>query len=198
MTVDGLPLGRKIVVTGSCCSGKSTLGSELAARFSIPFVELDAINWLPDWVALASTDPEEFERRVAKATRGDEWVVSGSYSRHSKKIFWKRLDTVVWLDLPIQLLIRRVLVRSWRRSRSDNLIWGTNHEKFWTMFKIWDKEESLLAWILLNYRQRRRRMLESLNDPKWKHIRFIRVTSVGSVVAFRRSLGITGPPRHRD
>ena len=161
VTVDDLPLRRRIVVKGSSCSGKSTLGSELAARFSIPLVELDAINW----VALASTNPEEFERRVAKAIKGNEWVVSGSYSRHCKKNFWQKLDTVVWLDLPKQLLIRCVLFRSWRRSRSGNLIWGTNHEKFWPLFKIWDKEESLLAGILLNYRQGRRRMLENLNDP---------------------------------
>lgn len=198
VTVDSLPLGRRILVTGSSCSGKSTLGSELARALSIPFVELDAINWQPDWVALTTTDPEEFVRRVTKATEGDEWVVSGSYFRHSKRVFWSRLDTVVWLDFPMLLLIGRLFVRTWRRARSKDLLWGKNQEQFWPLFKVWDKEQSLLAWVVLNHRGRRRRTLESIDDPQWKHIRFIRISSVAGVQAFRRSLGITGPPRHRD
>ncbi|WP_419164347.1 hypothetical protein [Candidatus Palauibacter sp.] len=59
------------------------------------FVELDALNWLPEWVGLNQADPEEFERRIREATRGRRWVVAGSYEKFSRRILWPRLDTVV-------------------------------------------------------------------------------------------------------
>ena len=99
-------IGRRIHVIGNSCSGKSTLGARLARALGIPFVDLDALNFLPDWVGLNETDPAEFGRRIREATKGDEWVVAGSYSAYSRRIFWDRLDTVVWLDLPRWVLIR--------------------------------------------------------------------------------------------
>ena len=94
------PIGQRVHVIGTTGSGKSTLGARLAAQFEVPFVELDALNWLPDWVGLADTDPAEFRRRIAGATAGDQWVVAGSYARHSTEVLWGRLDTVIWIDLP--------------------------------------------------------------------------------------------------
>ena len=49
----GIPVGRRIHVTGNSCSGKSTLASQLASTLDVPLVELDALNWQPGWVGLA-------------------------------------------------------------------------------------------------------------------------------------------------
>src|SRR5690606_34144113 len=124
-----------------------TLAERLASLLAVSFVELDALNWEPGWVGLNQTDPAEFERRIALATAGDGWVVAGSYMAFSQRIFWPRLDTVIWLDLPRSLLMRRVLARSWRRWRSKELLWGTNYERFWPQLALWRKEESLLWWV---------------------------------------------------
>ena len=78
-------------------------------------VELDAINWQPGWVGLNTTDPDEFEHRIREATRGERRVVAGSYTKFSQRTFWPRLDTVVWLDLPLPVLVWRFLRRTWRR-----------------------------------------------------------------------------------
>ena len=59
---------RRIAVIGNTGSGKSTLAEQLAELLGVPFVELDAINWQPNWVGLHDTDPEEFKRRMAAAT----------------------------------------------------------------------------------------------------------------------------------
>ena len=71
-----MPIGQRIHVIGNSASGKSTLAASLAESLDAAFVELDALNWLPGWVGLNETNPDEFERRIREATMGERWVVA--------------------------------------------------------------------------------------------------------------------------
>ncbi|MGE3960273.1 MAG: hypothetical protein AB7F65_01160 [Dehalococcoidia bacterium] len=186
MTVTS-PIGRRIHVTGTTSAGKSTLAGQLAEALGVPAVELDALNWLPGWVGLNETDPDEFMRRIHEATAGDGWVVAGSYSNFSERAFWDRLETVVWLDLPKHVVLRRVIVRSWRRWRTQELLWGTNYERFFPQLKFWQRD-SLLWWAWTQHGPKRRAMLARMADPRWAHIRFIRLTSAREVDGFRHAI----------
>jgi len=86
-------LGERIHVVGNSNAGKTTLATRLSELLGLPLVELDAINWQPDWVGLNTTAPDEFEKRVGQATSGDRWVVAGSYHSFSQRVFWGRLET---------------------------------------------------------------------------------------------------------
>ncbi len=181
-------IGRRIHVIGNSCSGKSTLGAALALVLDVPLVELDALNWRRGWIGLNATDPVEFERLIAKETGGDEWIVAGSYARFSQRVFWPRLQTIIWLDLPLYQLVWRMLRRSWTRWRSRELLWGTNYEKFWPQLKIWNKEDSLLSWMVSQHWHKRRRMRTYQSMQQWQHIRFLRLKSSAEVEAFTRAL----------
>ncbi len=181
-------IGERIQVMGNSGSGKSTLAARLATALDAPFVELDSLNWLPGWVGLNQTDPDEFERRIREATRGKRWVAAGSYERFSRRILWPRLDTVVWLDLPLRILVWRLLRRSWRRWRSRELVWGTNQERFWPQLRIWRKHDSLLGWLITQHGRKRRNMAACMSDPRWAHIRFVRLASPRDVEAFAASV----------
>ena len=152
------PIGRRIHVVGNAGSGKSMLATRLAEALDAAFVELDALNWEPGWVAVHDKDPQELDRRFRAATLGERWVVAGSYLSHSRRTFWERMDTVIWLDLPIPLLLWRVLRRTWQRWRSRELLWGTNHERFWPQLMIWRKD-SLLNWLVTQHARKRSHML---------------------------------------
>ena len=194
------PVGRRIHVIGNSSSGKSSLAGRLAKALDADFVELDALNWLPGWVGLNETDPDELERRFRQATRGDAWVVAGSYSGFSQRSFWTRLETVIWLDLPMLVLLKRVVVRSWQRARSRELLWGSNVEGFWKHFLIWRKEKSLIYWIVTQHGRKRGQMLAWMADPRWSHIRFVRLKSGREADAFAHSLEVTvrGVPAIRN
>jgi adenylate kinase family enzyme len=179
-----LPTGRRIQVIGNSCSGKSTVGEHLAQILEVPLIELDALNWEPGWISLSSSNPAELERRIREATLGDGWVVAGSYRNYCQRIFWPRLQYVFWLDLPAHLLLRRVIVRSWQRWRSKELLWGKNYERFWPQLMVWNKDESLIGWIMSQHRRKRKDMLACIADPQWSHIRFIRLQSPGQIRDF--------------
>ncbi len=181
------PIGTRIHVTGNTSAGKSTLAERLSRALGVPFVELDALNWLPDWVALTDTDPEEFRRRIREATAGEGWVVAGSYMGTSQEVFWDRLQTVIWLDLPLPQVLWRVVTRSWRRWRTRELLWGTNTESFTKHLKVWSPD-SLLWWAVTQHRRKRRNLLAFQSDPRWSHIRFVRLRSSAEVEAFTRAV----------
>lgn len=175
---------RRIHVTGNSSSGKSTFAAALAEAIGGEFVELDALNWLPDWVGLNATDPERLIGRFADATSGDAWVAAGSYMTFAQQAFWSRLDTVIYLDLPMPLLVWRVLRRSWQRWRTGELLWGTNVESFWKQLAVWRGEESLVWWIVTQHARKQRRFFDQVADPKWAHIRFIRLKSKREIGAY--------------
>lgn len=177
------PIGWRVQVIGSSNSGKTTLGARLAKALHADFVDLDALNWLPNWVGLNETDPAELRRRFRDATAGERWVAAGSYSNNSQRAFWSRLDAVVWLDLPLPLLVWRLLRRSWRRWRRRELLWGTNVERFWPVLRFW-RRDSLLYWLLSQHARKRRTTLAWMADPRWSHIRFVRLRSAREIEAF--------------
>ena len=41
----------RVVVVGVTSSGKSTLAEKLSKRFDLSYIELDALNWEPNWQA---------------------------------------------------------------------------------------------------------------------------------------------------
>ena len=67
----------KINVIGTSGSGKTTFGRELALNLAIPFIEMDAIFWEPDW---SFPEDKEFFPRLAEALKGENWVLDGNYS----------------------------------------------------------------------------------------------------------------------
>ncbi len=181
-------IGQRIHVLGNSSSGKSTVGLRLSRALGVPFVELDALNWEPGWVGLNDTNPDELERRFREATKSDGWVAAGSYISFSQRAFWPRLQTAVYLDLPIPQLLWRMLTRSWRRWRSGEVLWGTNKERFWQQLMFWRKEDSLLWWIVTQQSRKRKRWVELVADPQWTHVRFVRLTSSREIEVFIRSV----------
>ena len=166
-------IGRRIQVVGPSCAGKTTLAAELAQRLGVEFVELDAVFWKPGWV---EPPAEEFAEKLRESTQAEAWVVAGNYSRHTIPVFWDRLETVVWLDFPLRTTLPRILKRSWRRSTQNELLWGTNYERFWPQLKVWSLD-SLIGYSLRRGRVTRGRFLKAQQDEAFSHIHWVRLTS---------------------
>src|SRR5262249_5788601 len=118
-------LMRRVSVIGPSCSGKTTTSRRLAAILGVPVVQLDALHHDPGW---QEAPAEVFMPRVeaALAAAPDGWVVDGNYFGKLGPYVLDRADTIVWLDVPYGMAVRRVLSRTFRRSLSREELWNGN------------------------------------------------------------------------
>lgn len=162
----------RVVVVGSTGSGKTTLARQLSALLTLPHVELDALNWDPNWTS-APTDV--FRQRTDEASRGDRWVVDGNYSK-VRDIVWRRADTLVWLDYPLAIILWRLFWRTLGRVRSGEELWNGNRESAREAFL---SRDSLFLWALKTYRRRKREYPAVLTRPEYAHLIVFRHRSPG-------------------
>lgn len=180
-----MEIGQRIHVLGNSCAGKSTLAARLSDKLGLPIVELDELNWQPNWVGLNTVDPDGFRARIRDATAGDAWILAGSYESFAREVCWDRLQTVIWLDRPMLLLLWRVLRRSWKRWRTQEDLWGTgNTERFWPQLAVWRGEQSLVYWIVTQHRKKRARQRSLARDPSYAYLQIVRLTRDREIDAF--------------
>ena len=145
-------VARRISVAGSAGSGKTVTSRAIAQRLALPYVELDALFHGPNW---SQPPAEEFRAHVLAAIEGlDGWVLDGNYQGFLGGLILERADTLVWLDLPLHLCLRRIWHRTWRRIRSREELWGTKNRE--TIRSAFLSRESLFVWtIKAHFRHRR-------------------------------------------
>ena len=171
----------RINVTGTSCSGKTTLARAISERLALPRVELDALFWGPNWTPVPDAT---FRARVERAAAGERWVIDGGYSR-LRDVVWSRADTVVWLDYPMRTVLYRWARRTLARIRSGEEFWpGTgNRESVWNALR----GGGLLWWILRTHHLRRRSVAAELAARP--NLRRVHLRSPAQAARWLRDLG---------
>ena len=191
---------RRIALVGSPGSGKTTVAAELARRLGLTHVELDAVFHQPSWGELPR---DEFRSRVAAALDGhdgrDGWVVDGNYAA-VQDLVWARADTVVWLDLPRAITMRRVVRRSAARVLLRRRLWNDNRERLRELLSR-DPHRSIVVWAWTMHGTYAERYGAASCEPAYAHLTFVRLRSPSEVRRFLRtgpaSRGAPPPPHAR-
>ncbi len=170
-----------LLITGPTGSGKTTTAKIIADKLGLPHVELDALHWLPGW---AESELTVFREQVSQALAGPTWVVDGNYAK-VRDITWSRADTLVWLDLPLPLVLRRLFNRTFHRLLTREELWGGNREDLRGAFF---SKDSLFLWMLKSRKIHRRDYPRLITEPEFAHLRFIHLTSAAQVDAWLKSL----------
>ena len=172
----------RINVLGTSGSGKSTFSKKLADKLNVPYVQLDELFWKPNWT---ESSDEEFFSKIEDALSPDEWVLDGNY-RRSTPVKWKRVQMVVYLDLPFHTVLFRVIKRSLIRSFKNEELWAGNRETFWKTFFTRD---SIILWTLKMFHKNRKDYPKLFEKPEYSHIKFIRLRSTKEVDDFLHADG---------
>jgi adenylate kinase family enzyme len=143
---------QKILVIGSCGSGKSTFSRRLGELIGLPVIHLDRHFWRPGWV---EPPKDVWRTQVEDLLKGDRWIIDGNYGG-TMELRLAQCDTAIFLDFPRHICTWRVIKRvfqNYGRSRPD--IGPGCHEKIDVSFIKW-------TW---NYPTRSRpRVVKRLDD----------------------------------
>lgn len=170
---------QRINVVGTSASGKSTFARKLAEATGLPYIEMDRVFWQPNW-----TEPsdEVFFSNLRNALSGDHWVLDGNYTR-TIPIKWEKIELVIWLDYSFPRTLIQSIARAISRAWSQEELWeGTgNRESFKQSFF---SKKSIIWWSIKTHAKVRAKYESYLKDPKYSHIRFIRLKSHAEAAQF--------------
>ena len=165
---------QRVLVIGQSASGKSTAAARLAEVHGLRHVELDALFHGPGWVPR-----ESFVQDVDDATREPGWVADGNYSL-VRELLWSRADTVVWLDLPRLITVRRAITRTLRRGLVRTELWNGNRERLHTVLRATHP----IRWTWSTHARHRADYEERLADPRWSRLEVVRLRTPREVDAW--------------
>jgi len=172
----------RINVIGTSGSGKTTFGRELASALQIPFIELDAIFWEPDW---SEPDDSELFPKLSAALAGDHWVLDGNYTR-TLDIKWERVETVIWLDFSFPRTVTQAVKRAVTRIISQEEIWPDtgNRESLKKLFS----RDSIVLWTIQAYSRNKKKYPRYIASEQYRSIIFHRIRSPKQAREFIRSV----------
>ena len=177
----------RILVVGSSCAGKTTLAQRLAQELGIHHIQLDAINWLPNW---QERDSEEFLAILEKeVTTHPDWVIDGNYSR-SRHVTWPRAEVVVWLNYSYPVVLWRAVRRTFRRVLTREALYSGNVETFRNTFL---SKDSILLWVITRFHSRRRSYQNIRRKDTYSHLKWIelrRPSEADQIVGRLKEMGI--------
>lgn len=179
-TPQDLDLSR-VAVVGATNSGKTTFGTALGQKLGIPFVELDALNWGPNW---QQRDNETFRQLTAERTAGARWVSDGNYSR-VRDLVLDRTTTIFWLNYPIYINLYRFCKRTTRRILTREVIFSGNVE---TIYNSILARDALLWWLFSTHKTRRQHYGELFKTGYYQNAKVIIFTQPKQADAFLNSL----------
>ncbi|MBY5931672.1 AAA family ATPase [Tateyamaria omphalii] len=99
---------KRVMIIGQPGSGKSTLARHLGDKTFLPVVHIDLIHWKSGWI---ERDSAEKSKMTLDVIARPTWIFEGGHSRTWPQRL-DRADTLIWLDMPIGLRLRRVLWRT--------------------------------------------------------------------------------------
>lgn len=142
------PIGQRVAIVGCSGSGKSQLARRIARARGVDYINADELLWKPGWDE--RTKPEYYallEQHMA----ADAWVFDGNIGG-SAKVVVPRIDTLIWLDYPRPMVMRRLLGRTIRRAWTKQVIFAGNAESWRRSFA---SKNSILLYAWRSHGQRR-------------------------------------------
>lgn len=105
---------RRIILVGSCGSGKSWMSKRIAYITGYPLTHLDKEYWQPDWV---KTPRNEWIAKQEKFISGECWIIDGNYDS-TMELRYAAADLVIFLDINRLVCILGAAKRNGKK-RSD-------------------------------------------------------------------------------
>jgi adenylate kinase family enzyme len=168
---------RRVLVAGTSGAGKSTLASAAAAQLGLPYVELDSLFHGPQW-----TPRPEFLDDVRAFSRRPTWVTEWQY-KDARPMLLEHADTLVWLDHPRRVVMRRLVLRTARRRLTGEELWNGNSEP--PLSTLFTDPEHLLRWAWKSHGRMRDKVTAILAGEHAQRLAVVRLRGQREVDEWR-------------
>lgn len=115
----------RIVIIGSPAAGKSTFARDLGCILHINVVHLDRVFWEPGWKQKPKDTRIDILQEIV---REKQWIIEGTYLGTSEPRLYAS-DTIIFLDTPTLLCLKRLLKRYMSGGRIHRDIPNGCHDK---------------------------------------------------------------------
>ncbi len=166
-----------MLVAGTSGSGKSTLANLVARTLGLSYVEMDSLFHGPQW-----TPRPEFESDVRRFVKLDTWATEWQYSL-ARPVLLEHADTLVWLDHPRHVVMRRVAVRTALRRVRRQELWNGNVEP--PLHTVFTDREHLLRWAWKSHGRTRERVRVVLEGAHAERVAVVRLRGQREVDQWR-------------
>jgi energy-coupling factor transporter ATP-binding protein EcfA2 len=168
------PHPARVAIAGAPGAGKTTLARRLAPLLRAEAVELDELAHGPGWTIRAG-----FAGEVDAFTRRDRWITEWQFDE-ARPLIAARADTLVWLDLPTRVVMRRLVRRTVADRRSKRELWAGNVEPpLWTVLV---EPNHMIRWGYRSIGLVRQQVLAA--EREYPRLRVVRLRSQADVDAF--------------
>jgi adenylate kinase family enzyme len=178
--VDMMVQVQRVLVVGTAGSGKTTVAGNLARISGLPHIELDALRYERDW---REVPVEAFQSLVESITITDCWIIDGNYAA-VRELTWNRAQLVVWLDYPLPVVLRRLVIRTLRRLFAGTNTDDRNPERIGRLLG----RHSILLWALRSHSPLRQEYKIAASTPRPSNVRISRHRSTAETKAWLDSL----------
>lgn len=136
-------------------AGKTTAARQIAARYDLPYHEMDALAFGPNW-----STPPGFIDDVEQILIEPRWVFDSWGYPAVRDAMWAAADTVIWLDYPRRVVLPRLARRCLRRSLLRTRLFGGNRERW----RDWLSPDHPLPYAVRNFADRRAELAARTTD----------------------------------
>lgn len=142
-------IGKKIIIIGGSCSGKSTLAQNLGEMFNLPIVYLDLYD---PYAVQTGKERDKRKQKIIKVIKDtvkkDSWIIEGIYEWYEFEERLNKADTMILLLLPtykrVWSYIKTCITKTKRHGRNGFSAKNFRWDHIWYMLQKKDAPYNLI------------------------------------------------------
>jgi adenylate kinase family enzyme len=154
---------KRISVIGNSGAGKSTLSKKLGESVGLEVYSIDKIYWLSGWKL---RDQNSYNRLHNKWLEKDSWIIEGVGYLNEMLRRISESDTVIFLDVSVDICKERVRNRIKEESISPNL----NITSGCVYSEMKDRQMEVIEYF---HNDMRPKILEYLSRLSWEKVKIV-------------------------
>ncbi|MFJ3946378.1 P-loop NTPase family protein [Streptomyces griseoaurantiacus] len=147
---------RRVLIVGTAGSGKTTVAKELSRISELPHIELDTLRYERNWREVPAG---VFYSGVEAITDTEDWIIDGNYAA-VRQLTWSRAQFVLWLDYPLSITLRRLVIRTLHRLGTKENSDSRNPER---LIRVLGRR-SIILWALRSHAPLRQEYEMTVSD----------------------------------